>query len=439
MKPIIAIVGRPNVGKSTLFNRIAGERKAIVWDEPGVTRDRNYADGEWSGRPFTLIDTGGFDPDSTDEIFTEMRAQVRLAMDEAKVILFVLDGKEGLTPTDVEIADLLRRQEKPVFAVVNKVDGPRHEEKALEFYRLGFDPLYSLSAEHGYGVSELLDAVAPLLPETSEEVPDEDVVRVAVIGRPNVGKSSLINRFLGYERVIVNETPGTTRDSIDTAFERKGRKYVLVDTAGIRRKSRISLQLEKFSIVQALQTVDRCDVALLMIDPVEEVTEQDSKIGGFIHEKGKGCIIVVNKWDLVEKETNTMKEYEARVREELKYLAYAPILFISVKSGQRLPKVLDTVDRVAEQGNRKISTGELNRHLGRWVEAVHPPLFNNRPVKLNYITQVGTRPPTFAIFTNFPRGIHFSYQRYLVNQMREVYGFEGVPVRLQFRRKGKER
>jgi len=439
MKPIIAIVGRPNVGKSTLFNRIAGGKKAIVADEPGVTRDRNYADVEWEEKVFTLIDTGGFEPAAKDLIFIQMREQCQLAMEEADVILFVMDGKEGLTPSDKEIADILRRQNKPVFFVVNKIDGPKHEEKVFEFYGLGVEQIYSISAEHRYGVDGLMDDVVRIVPKLTEEKWDRDAAKVAVIGRPNVGKSSLINRLLGYKRVIVDEAPGTTRDAIDTYLEKDGRKYILIDTAGIRRKSRISLRLEKYSIVEALRTIDRCQVALLLVDSKEGVTDQDAHIGGFIHEKGKGCILVVNKWDAVKKDSQTMVEFKKRVYSDLKYLSYAPILFISALTGQRVLKILDLVDEVAEQTKKRIQTSHLNRHFEQWVEHNSPPLYKNRNVKLNYVTQVSAAPPTFVIYTNHPEGIHFSYERYLINQMRETFGFQGVPIRLQFRRKGKGR
>jgi len=437
MKPIVAIVGRPNVGKSTLFNRIAGGKKAIVWDEPGVTRDRNYADVERDEKAFTLIDTGGFEPVSKDRIFVQMREQCQLAMDEADLILFIMDGKEGLTPSDKEIADILRKLNKPVFYIVNKIDGPKHEEKALEFYGLGMEPIYSISAEHGYGVNGLMDEVLTTLPGSTEKKWDQNVTRVAVLGRPNVGKSSLVNRLLGYQRVLVDEAPGTTRDAIDTLLETDGRRYVLIDTAGIRRKSRISLRLEKYSIVEALRTIDRSDVALLLLDSKEGVTDQDARIGGFIHEKGKGCILVVNKWDLVEKDSQTMVQYEGEVRENLKYLSYAPILFISALTGQRVKKILEVASRVSEQTRKRVSTSPLNKYFGGWIEKFPPPLYKNRSVKLNYITQVSTAPPSFVVYTNVPEGIHFSYERYLINQMREAFGFEGVPVRLLFRRKGK--
>jgi len=439
MKPIIAIVGRPNVGKSTLFNRIVGGKKAIVANEPGVTRDRNYADVEWEESPFTLIDTGGFEPVSKDRIFIQMREQCQLAMDEADVILFLMDGKEGLTPSDKEIANILRQVNKPVFYIVNKIDGPKHEEKVFEFYGLGVETIYSISAEHRYGVDGLMDEAVKVLPRTTEEKWDRKATKVAVVGRPNVGKSSLINRLLGYKRVMVDEAPGTTRDAIDTLFERDGKRYILIDTAGIRRKSRISFRLEKFSIVEALRTIDRSDVVLLLLDSEEGVTSQDARIGGFIQEKGKGCILVLNKWDLIEKDSQTMVEFERKIYSDLKYLSYAPILFISALTGQRVPKILNRVDQVSEQTKKRISTGTLNRSFRQWVERFTPPLYKNRRVKLNYITQVSTAPPTFMISTNIPEGIHFSYERYLTNQMRQTFSFDGVPIRLQFRKKREER
>lgn len=438
MKPIVAIVGRPNVGKSTLFNRIVRGKKAIIADEPGVTRDRHYADVEWDGKTFTLIDTGGFEPVSKDRIFIQMREQCQVAIDESDVILFVMDGKEGLTPSDKEITNILRRLNKSVFYIVNKIDAPKHEEKIFEFYGLGIEPIHSISAEHGYGVNGLIDEIIKVFPKRVEEKWDQSAAKVAVVGRPNAGKSSLINRLLGYKRVIVDEAPGTTRDAIDTFFERDGEKYVFIDTAGIRRKSRISLRLEKYSIMEALRTIDQSDVALLLLDSKEGVTDQDARIGGFIHEKGKGCIILVNKWDLIEKDSQTMIKFQRKVREDLKYLSYAPILFISALTGQRVSKVLDMVDHVAEQTKKRISTSPLNNYFGRWVEDHPPPLFRNRRVKLNYITQVSIAPPTFSIYTNFPEGIHFSYERFLINQIREAFSFEGVPIRLQFRKKRRE-
>jgi GTP-binding protein len=326
---------------------------------------------------------------------------------------------------------------KPVFYIVNKIDGPTHEEKAFEFYGLGVESFYSISAEHRYGLNELMDEVMEVLPSPAEEEWDRKATKVTLVGRPNVGKSTLINRLLGYKRVIVDEAPGTTRDAIDTFFEKDGKKYIFIDTAGIRRKSRISLKLEKYSIVEALRTIDRSDVALLLLDSKEGVTDQDARIGGFIHEKGKACILVVNKWDLVEKDSQTMVKFQKRIQEDLKYLSYAPILFISALTGQRVKKILDMIDHVAEQTKKRISTSHLNKYFGKWVEGFPPPLYKNRRVKMNYITQVSTAPPTFVIYTNIPEGIHFSYERYLINQMREAFDFEGVSIRLLFRKKGR--
>jgi GTP-binding protein len=360
-------------------------------------------------------------------------------MDEADVILFLMDGKEGLTFSDKEIAKILRQVNKPVFYIVNKIDEPKHEEMVFEFYGLGVETIYPISAEHRYGVDGLMDEVMKVLPKLTEERGDRKANRVAVIGRPNVGKSSLINRLLGYPRVIVDEVPGTTRDAIDTFFERDGKRYLFIDTAGIRRKSRISLRLEKYSIVEALRIIDRADVVLLLLDSKEGVTSQDARIGGFVHEKGKGCILLVNKWDLIEKDSQTMAAFERKVYQDLKYLSYAPILFISAKTGQRVPKLLNLIDHVAEEAKKRITTSLLNKNFGEWVERFKPPLYKNRIVKLNYITQVSTSPPTFVISTNISDGVHFSYERYLINRMREAFDFEGVPIRLHFRRKGKER
>jgi GTP-binding protein len=439
MKPVIAIVGRPNVGKSTLFNRIAGGKKAIVANEPGVTRDRNYTDVDWEGRVFTLIDTGGFEPVTKDRVFIQMREQCQLALDEAEVILFVMDGKEGLRPSDKEIADILRRENKPVFYIVNKIDGPRHEERMFEFYGLGMERIYPVSAEDRYGINDLMDDVIKQLPQEQEEEKEVEGPRVAVIGRPNVGKSSLVNRLLGHKRLIVDEAPGTTRDAIDTLLKRDGKRYILIDTAGIRRKSRISLRLEQYSIMEAFRTIDRSDVALLVLDSKEGVAQQDARIGSLIHERGKGCILLMNKWDLIEKDSNTLAEYEKKVYSDLKYLSYAPILFISAVTGQRMNKIFDWVDRVSEQTKKRIPTSPLNKSFEQWVARTPPPLYRNRNVKLNYITQVSAGPPTFVIYANTPEGVHFSYERYLINQMRESFGFEGVPIRLHFRKKGKKR
>jgi GTP-binding protein len=439
MKPVVAIVGRPNVGKSTLFNRIVGRPKAIVEDQPGVTRDRNYADIEWEDKSFALIDTGGFEPISRERIFMQMKEQCQLAIEEADLILFLMDGKDGLTPSDKEIASILRREAKPLRYVVNKIDGPKHEDKVFEFYGVGAETIFSISALHNYGVDDLMEEVLKDLPSSDGEEGEEAITRIAVVGRPNVGKSSLINRILGYERVIVNESPGTTRDPIDTVMEIEERRYLLIDTAGIRRKKKISLRLEKYSIVEALKSIHRCDVALLLIDPREGVTEQDTKIAGFIHEKGKGCVIVVNKWDLIEKNSDTTKEYTLQVREELKFLPYAPILFASCLTGKRVIATIQLVDQVAEEYGKRVSTSHLNNLIEESTEKVPLPRYGKGRVKIYYGTQVSIRPPTFVLFANYPQRIHVTYQRYLVNRIREFLGFKRTPIRLLLRQRGPSR
>ena len=436
MKPVIAIIGRPNVGKSTLFNRLAGRGKAIVIDEPGATRDRNYADCAWNDRPFILIDTGGFEPAAEVEILVQMREQTKLAIEEADIILFMMDARDGLTPADQEIARMLRMEKKTVFYAVNKVDGPRHEALVAEFYRLGIDKLYPLSAQHGPGLDDLMDDVALCLPEAETPKDGEgERIRIAVIGRPNVGKSSLVNRILGYERTIANPVPGTTRDAIDTPVTRNGKHYLLIDTAGIRRKSRISLTLEKYSIVQAIKAIDRADIALILLDAKEGISDQDVKIAGLALENGTACILVVNKWDLVEKDNSTIGTYVENIRYHSKFLEFAPIIFVSALSGQRITKIFELIDRVYAQYTRRIETGELNRKIREIIEANPPPGRRSRPHVFNYITQVTVKPPTFALFVRDPSDIHFSYERYLVNRIRETFGFPEVPIRLYFRKK----
>ena len=436
MKPIIAIVGRPNVGKSTLFNRIARRKKAIVGDEPGITRDRNYAEAEWNGGVFLLIDTGGFEPGVNNEVALHIHQQVQLAIEEADLIIFLVDGKDGLTPTDIDIAKRLREVNKPVLHVINKIDGERQEEEIYDFYRIGVENLYPISAQHGRGVGDLLDEALNLLPPSSEIRYNESLVKIAVLGRPNVGKSSLVNRILGNERVIVSEKPGTTRDAIDTPLKIGEKEYLLIDTAGIRRKGRISRQLEKYSVVEALKSIDRCDVAVILIDAKEGITEQDAKIAGLAHDKGRASVLVVNKWDLIEKDSYTIYKYTEDIRYNLKFIRYAPIIFVSALTGQRALKIIDLVDRVAEQYQRRVPTSELNRVFEEVILSNPPPMYRNKELKLYYITQVSIKPPAFVIFVNYPEGIHFSYERYIVNKIRENFEFDGTPVRVFFRKRG---
>jgi GTP-binding protein len=437
VRPLVAIVGRPNVGKSTLFNRLVGFRKAIVESLPGVTRDLNYADVDRFERPLAFIDTGGFEPVAQDGLLAQMAEQCRLAVEEADCIIFLLDGKEGLNPSDHEIARLLRQRDKKVLFVVNKIDDPRHEERIYDFYDLGAETLYPVSAQHNYGIERLIDAVIAILPPSPPEEEGKEgreAIRIAVVGRPNVGKSSLINRILGYDRVIVHETPGTTRDAIDTPFSVGEQHYVLVDTAGIRRKSRISLRLEKYSVVEAIKGIERADVVLLVLDAREGASEQDARIGGLIHDKGRGGIIVVNKWDLMTEEAST-RVYTEGLREHLWFLDYAPVVFASAATGVGVDRVFELVETVMAERDKRIPTPQLNRWLQGVTESHRPPLFRNKEVKLTYMTQVSTRPPTFAIFTNYPTGVQVAYRRYLSNRLREEFGFFGRPVRLFFKKK----
>ncbi len=433
MMPLVAIVGRPNVGKSTLFNRLVGRRKAIVDDMPGVTRDRNYETVTRFDAPFILIDTGGFEPVSEDRLLQQMREQSRLAMEEADVIIFLMDGRAGLTPSDVEVVEMLRRVKKPVFYVVNKVDGEKLENEAADFYTLGVDALHTISAEHNRGVGDLMDEVVAALPKISNRADDEDITKIAVVGRPNVGKSSLVNRLLGFERVVANPTPGTTRDSVDTMFSCNKKRYLLIDTAGIRRKGKTTQKLEKYSVVDSLRSIERADVALIVINAEEGVTEQDERIAGYAYEAGKGCIFVVNKWDAVEKDNRTLGKFVEQIKTEFKYLAFAPIVFVSAKSGLRINRVMEEVERVMAQCTKRVSTADLNRVFSEAVDTHHAPLSHGRRVKFYYSTQVGTKPPTFIVFTNQPEGVHFSYERYLINTFREAFDFTGTPLRIIFR------
>ncbi|HOD37079.1 MAG TPA: ribosome biogenesis GTPase Der [Syntrophales bacterium] len=437
IKPIIAIIGRPNVGKSTLFNRLSEGKKAITIDEPGATRDRNYTDSTWEGRSFTIIDTGGFEPISTEKILVQMREQTMLAIEEADIILFLMDGRDGLTPSDEEIARLLRQVPKPVFYVVNKIDGPKHDALAYDFYRLGIEKLYPVSAEHGRGVDDLMMDVVDRIPAAKAVEADEERIRIAVVGRPNVGKSSLINKILGYERTIVNPLPGTTRDAIDTPFEYRDKKYLLIDTAGIRRKSRISMTLEKYTVVEALKTLSRCDIALILIDAEDGVTDQDARIAGLAYEKGVASILVVNKWDLIEKDNSTVGIHVKKIQDALKFLAFAPIIFVSAETGQRVTRIFDLIQEVYGQANRRIPTGELNDKVGAVLAANPPPRHAGRLNKIYYFTQISVKPPTFVFFVREPRALHFSYERFLSNQIREIFGFDKVPLRLIFRKKNR--
>ena len=440
MKPVIAIIGRPNVGKSTLFNRLSQKNKAIVIDEPGATRDRNYVDCTWYDKDFNLIDTGGFEPTSTNTILTQMREQAHLAMEEADIIIFLMDGREGLTPSDREITNILREFEKPVFFVINKIDGPKHENHIFEFYELGIEKVYSISAQHGLGIHELMDDVALSLSSPAEEhLHGEKRIKIAVIGKPNVGKSSLVNKILGYERTIVNPIPGTTRDAIDTPFELNDKKYLLVDTAGIRRKSRVSLTLEKYSIVQALKAINRCDIALLLIDAEEGMTEQDAKIAGLTLESGVACIIVVNKWDAVKKDNATVGNYVNNIKDTVKFMDYAPIIFVSALTGQRVSKIFDIIETVLSQYTKRVSTAELNSVVRKLVESTPPPRHQNRSNTFSYTTQVSVAPPTFVFFIREPGAVHFSYRRFLINRIRETFGFDQSPIRVIFRKKSRSK
>jgi GTP-binding protein len=433
MLPVVAIVGRPNVGKSTLFNRIFGRRKAIVEDIPGVTRDRNYVEVTRFDTPFTLIDTGGFEPVSEERLLVQMREQSQLAVEEADVILFVVDVQQGLTPSDIEVAGMLRRVSKPVLYVVNKVDGDRQEGGLPEFYALGVDVVYPVSAEHGRGIDDLMDAVLALLPPAPAPAEPGEEIRLAVVGRPNVGKSSLVNRLLGFERMVANPLAGTTRDSVDTPFTYNRKRYVLIDTAGIRRKGKVSQKLEKYSVVQALKAMDRADVVLVVIDAEEGVTDQDVTVAGYAYEKGRAVILVVNKWDRLTKDNATLGKYVEELRRTFKYLPFAPILFVSALTGQRVNKIMAEVEKVAQEYVRRIPTPQLNKVLSEAVRDHQPPVFQGKRLKFFYITQDGIRPPSFVIFVTRAEGVHFSYERYLGNKLREAFGFTGTPLRLFFK------
>ena len=428
-KPIVAIVGRPNVGKSTLFNRLAGERISIVENTPGVTRDRIYAECDWLKYNFTLIDTGGLDPSSDDEIYKKMRTQAEIAIHTADVIMFVVDVKAGITDDDHNVANLLRKAKKPVVLVVNKIDDMRKENYDIyEFYALALGDPVPISAGQALGLGDMLDVIVSHFPEDGDEDAEDDVIKVAVIGKPNVGKSSLINKILGEDRLIVSPVAGTTRDAVDTYFEKDGRKYMFIDTAGMRRKSKIKENIERYSIVRAVAAVERSDVCILMISAEEGITEQDTKIAGIAHEAGKAAIIVVNKWDIIEKDDKTMRQYEKDIRNTLGYMPYAPLLFISAQTGQRVVKLFDNIIAVSENASRRVTTGLLNDVLLEATSMNQPPADKGRPLRIYYMTQVSIRPPTFVLFVNDKELLHFSYKRYLENQLREAFGFSGTPI-----------
>lgn len=434
-KPIVAIVGRPNVGKSTFFNNIIGKRISIVDDQPGVTRDRIYADTEWLDRQFTLVDTGGLDPKSNDPLLVQMRRQVEIAIETADVIIFLTDGKAGVTPVDQEVANFLRKTQKPVLLAVNKIDTPQDEELVLDFYNLAIGAVIGISASHKRGFGDLLDMVVSYFPESDVDDKDEHIIKIAVVGKPNVGKSSLVNRILGEERVIVSNIPGTTRDAVDTPFQIDDQRYVIIDTAGIRRKSRINESLERYSVLRALTAIRRCDVALIMIDATEEATEQDAKIAGLVHEEGKASIIVVNKWDLIPKDDYTMNEFRRRIMQRLGFMSYAPDIFISAKTGQRVNRIIELVNYVYEKYAFRISTGILNECISDAIAITPPPSVKGRRLRIYYSTQVSVKPPTFVLFVNDPKLMHVSYQRYLENYLRQTFGLDGTPIRLLIRQK----
>ncbi len=436
MKPLIAIVGRPNVGKSMLFNKLVGQRLSIVEDTPGVTRDRLYAEAEWLNRKFDLVDTGGIEPGTDSEILAFMRQQAEIAIQNATVIIFLCDVKTGLTASDQEVANMLLRSGKPVVLAVNKMDqvGTTNPD-IYEFYNLGLGDPIAVSAVHGHGTGDLLDECFKYFPPEEEEEEEDDVIKVAIIGKPNVGKSSLVNRILGEKRVIVSDMAGTTRDAVDSYFENQKGKYLLIDTAGMRKKSKVDDPIEKFSVLRATMAIERADVCLIMIDANEGVTEQDTKVAGLAHEAGKACIIVVNKWDAIEKDDKTMDKMRQDVRRDLSYMTYAPIVFISALTGQRVDRLFDLINYVNDQASLRITTGMLNSVLADATARVQPPTDKGRRLKIYYMTQIGIKPPHFVCFCNDAKLFHFSYQRYLENQIRSTFGLEGTPVRLTIRQK----
>ena len=436
-RPLVAIVGRPNVGKSMLFNRLVGRRLSIVEDTPGVTRDRLYAECEWCGRKFDMVDTGGIEPTTDSEILLYMREQAQIAINSATVIVLVTDIRTGVTAADKDVANMLLRSRKPVVLAVNKADSTGAEDPAIyEFYSLGLGDPIAVSAVHGHGTGDLLDECLKYFPPAEEEDEEDDCIKVAVIGKTNVGKSSLINRILGEKRLIVSDIAGTTRDAVDTMFENEQGRYMFIDTAGIRRKSKVDEKIEKFSVMRSQLAVERADVCIIMIDARDGVTEQDTKIAGLAHESGKACIVAVNKWDLVDKETGTMEKMRKDIMRDLSFMSYAPIIFISAVTGQRTEKLFELINFVNDQSNMRISTGMLNNVLADAQARVQPPTDKGRRLKIYYMTQTGIKPPNFVIFCNSRELFHFSYQRYIENQLRTVFGLEGTPIRIVIRQKG---
>lgn len=434
-RPIVAIVGRPNVGKSTIFNRIVGDRLAIVEDKPYITRDRLYGIGEWMGTSFSIIDTGGIEIDGEDEILKLVRTQAELAIEEADVIIFMVDAKAGVTASDSEVAKMLYRANKPIVLAVNKVDNMKRQDDIYEFYSLGFGDPISISGSHGIGIGDLLEIVTSKLPEKQEDEYGEDTIRVALIGRPNVGKSSLVNAILGEERVIVSEQAGTTRDAIDTPFEKDGQKYVLIDTAGMRKRGKVYETTEKYSVMRAMQAIERADVVLVVINGEEGIIEQDKHIAGYAHEAGKASVFVVNKWDVVDKDDKTMQQFTQKIRDHFLFMTYAPVVFVSAKTKQRLQKLLPHIVEVSEAHAQRIQTHLLNDVISDAVAINPPPTDKGRRLRLNYVTQVSVKPPTIVFFVNDPELMHFSYERYLENRIRDSFGFAGTPLRLFTRRK----
>ena len=437
-KPVVAVVGRPNVGKSTLFNKIVGRKVAIVEDTPGVTRDRIYAESEWNGIPFVLIDTGGIEPDTDDIILSQMREQAEIAIDTADAIVFIVDGKAGLTAADREVGEMLMKTGRNVILCVNKIDSPKLPDDFYDFYELGLGEPIPISAANMLNLGDLLDRIVEEFPEGSASGGEDDDIKIAIIGKPNVGKSSLVNALIGEERMIVSNIAGTTRDAIDSPFEHNDQKYTLIDTAGIRRKKKINEDIERYSIIRAIASIERSDVCILMIDAQEGVTDQDKKIGGLAHEAGKGIIIAVNKWDLIAKDSHTMSKFERDVRAELSFMPYAPIIFISVVKGQRLLNVLELADRVAHNCSFRIPTGQLNAVIADATLMKQPPSDKGKKLRIYYVTQVGVQPPLFSFQVNKRELMHFSYARYLENRLRETYDFSGTSIKFVFREKGEK-